>query len=43
MSKKGILVLQKNGVDKACYCHRNAQLRALGNRVVRFCREQTPE
>jgi len=43
MSKKGILVLRKDGVDKACYCHRNAQLRALGSRVVRFCRENTPE
>lgn len=43
MSKKGILVLRKNSVDKACYCHRNAQLRALGSRVVQFCREHTPE
>ncbi len=41
MSKKGILVLRKGGVNKSCYCHRNAQLRALGKKVARFCREHT--
>ena len=39
MTKKGIVVLIKDGKQKASYAHRNSQLRSLGRRVVKFCRD----
>lgn len=41
MAKKGVLVLIKDGKEKACYAHRNSQLSFLGKKVVGFCREYT--
>lgn len=36
MSKKGSIIFIKNGKSKVVYCHRNAQLKGLGKRIVRM-------
>ncbi len=41
MAKKGVIVLIKDGRQKASYVHRNAELRVMGRRVVAFCRENS--
>ena len=38
MTKKGLLVFRKNGVEIAAYSHRDSHLRGLGRKVVRLCR-----
>lgn len=43
MAKKGILILQKDGVQKASYCHRFSELSGLGKQVVALCRSHTPQ